>query len=182
MLKPTIGDIVGNISRSLRADVLEELPEGGARRQLKAALHALDRVERCWKELGQTLFEDHRDIVATLRDMLAGLETEGVVVPESFHARLQAAADEVPDPARSRHFLAAQIDAHEDLQALLLEVDPWLRGLIKERAELESYLEDLGLLYRRMVARELAAMKGDDFTAEELEQLLRDAGADWPED
>ena len=59
MLKPTLGELVGNISRSLREDVLGEVPRGAAQRQLKAALHALDRVERSWGQLGQMLIEDY---------------------------------------------------------------------------------------------------------------------------
>ena len=175
MLKPTLGELVGNISRSLREDVLGEVPQGAAQRQLKAALHALDRVERSWGQLGQMLIEDNRDITATLRDIVAALETEGTRAPEPVLSALNDIPDEGSGNSQSDDFFASLMNVNEHLQALLLVVDPWLRDLARQRPETGQYLDDLSHLYRRMVARELTATAGDEFTAEELARVMRDA-------
>lgn len=66
MLRPTPGELLEGIRRELTDQVLPEVPPGAATRQLRAALHALARIERSWDLLPACLEADNEDLRATL--------------------------------------------------------------------------------------------------------------------
>lgn len=69
MQRPSVGDLLGGLRRSLEAQILPELPDGNASRQLKAGLHLLARLERTWDLAVTCLLADNADIESTLEDL-----------------------------------------------------------------------------------------------------------------
>src|ERR1700733_16107204 len=73
MLRPTTGELLAGLSASLRQSVLTALPPGDAQRQVKAALHALDRLQRTWDLALPHLRTDNADMRETLQGILEAL-------------------------------------------------------------------------------------------------------------
>lgn len=71
MLRPTPGEVLEGVRRELAAQVLPELPAGAAARQLRAALHALGRLQRSWDLLPAALEADNADLRAGLAELSA---------------------------------------------------------------------------------------------------------------
>lgn len=74
MLRPTPGELLHGIRQELTDQVLPEVPAGAASRQLRAALHALGRLERSWDLLPACLEADNADLRVALPELarLAG--------------------------------------------------------------------------------------------------------------
>lgn len=70
MQRPSTGELLGGLRRVLDTEVLATLLDGAGRRQLKAALHLIGRLERTWDLAGAHLAADNADIEATLAAFL----------------------------------------------------------------------------------------------------------------
>lgn len=169
MLNPTDGQLVGGISRSLRSDVLPGLPEGSMRRQLKAALHALDRVEKSWDQYTQALIDDNQDIYLVLSNLIASLLSQEMFIPDDILEIFQKASKRRKNPAESDDILVSLRENNAFLQEALVRVDPWLRGLNPAQP---AALSALIQLYRRMVAREIMSMATSEIPEQELLEVL----------
>ncbi|GGY90581.1 hypothetical protein ACFSTD_19510 [Novosphingobium colocasiae] len=66
MQRPSTGELLAGLGRALETEVLAALPDGTARRQLKAAVHLISRLERIWDLTPAHLAADNADIEATL--------------------------------------------------------------------------------------------------------------------
>jgi hypothetical protein len=160
VLKPTPGQLLGGIADSLRRSVLPALPPGNAQRQLKAALHALGRLERSWDRWPTYLAGDNADLRGTLLAALDALPAPAGSVPAALAERLRqvqtatgAAIAGIGDPA-----LAQAAALNLELQELVAELDTWLRAPERAADRIGTdQLQVLEDLYRRMVSRELLA-------------------------
>ena len=133
--RPSIGDLLAGLRGSLEAQVLPALPDGQARRQLKAGLHLLKRLERSWDMAMPHLMADNADI----EQVLEALEPAG-------KSLLELRIAEVPDEAPSGYNHPALRDAA-------------LRNLKLHRILADTPDSDaVRALHLRMVARDLAAV------------------------
>jgi hypothetical protein len=161
MFRPTPGELIGGISRSLRETVLPELPPGAGVRQLRAALHALNRVQRTWDLLPGGLADDNADIEATIAAIIASLASESAEVNAAF-----AAADRFSEDSGVETLAASGVNAptlaglmaiNRQLQSRLIGLDAWLRGAEEKQPNTYGPLcRKIDALYGRMVDRELA--------------------------
>ena len=122
MLRPSPGDLLKGVRAGLKSSVLSALPKGAAQRQLKAALHLLERLERSWDLMGAHLAADNRDIETTLggiddAGLRAQLAEQPGTAPSGFNCpQLRAAAERniqlqaVLDDYAARHN-APQVEA-----------------------------------------------------------------------
>ena len=163
MFRPTAGELIAGIADSLRETVLPSVSGGAAQRQLKAALHALGRLQRSWDRLPRYLADDNADLQqtldSTLTTLIAELQPLAPAVAD-LRARLlaQGAADAPPLPGINDPALARAGRTNEALQALLADLDHWLRQPTQRaQAPCARALQTLESLYRRMVERELTA-------------------------
>lgn len=141
MLRPTGGDLLRGVHTQLHDSVLPELEPGAAERQLKAALHVLRRLERCWDRMPAYLAADNADLADTL-ERIAGM----------LGSAAAAAAEAVPATAGPE---ASPGEVNERLQALVAETDARVRAdTAMDRALRASVLAVLTELYRRMLDRE----------------------------
>ncbi|QUT06868.1 hypothetical protein KFK14_05355 [Sphingobium phenoxybenzoativorans] len=132
MQRPNPGDLLRGLRRGLEEQVLPAVPKGVPYQQLKAALHLIGRLERCWDTAASHLASDNADIQAVLSGLL----------PQSGAQSLQAQLLDVPasvvtgfnDPD-----LAAAAKRNLELHHVLAKQDT--------SAEIQS-------LYERMVARD----------------------------
>lgn len=69
MLEPKPADLLEGVIDALRESVLPALPPGAAQRQLRAALHALGRLQRSWDRIPDYRNADIEDMRATLESM-----------------------------------------------------------------------------------------------------------------
>lgn len=138
MQRPSTGELLRGLGRSLSETVLPALPKGVAHQQMKAALHLIGRLERSWDLAAMHLAEDNADIEAVVRTLL----------PESGPASLEA--------------LLAEIEVVTPVGYN----DPALKAAAVRNLALQNLLLDLPAcpaitaLYGRMVARD-AAYVGD---------------------
>jgi hypothetical protein len=151
MFRPTIGELLSGVRTGLTQSVLPEVTSGNASRQLRAALHLLSRLERCWDRTPGYLIADNQDIITTLRGIATGFSSlTDAARWRGFSDRLDA----LGAPAQA----AAADDVNVELQTLLIEVDTTLRAAIDIPHELRtSALGALADLYLRMTDRELDA-------------------------
>jgi len=163
MLRPTVGDLLKGINASLRQSVLPSIGPGAAQRQLKAALHALGRLEKSWDLLPAYLAEDNADMHRCLETILNALKRAGVQLPASVALQRETLAklpesQELPISGFNDRALAIQGALNASLQALIVELDRWLRAPSQMAIEIvpEQTLV-LDQLYGRMVDRELRA-------------------------
>lgn len=158
MIRPTPGELLRGIREGLQESVLPALPPGNAQRQLRAALHALARLERSWDRLPASLAEDLADMQQTIRGVLDAETSRPLpTLLQELAARLAAplpAAAAVP--GIGDRALAQAAARHLELQEILDQYDAWLRA----QADGAVRIQQRGLLsalYRRMLVRELAA-------------------------
>ena len=161
MLRPTAGELVRNIADGLRRSVLPALPPGAAQRQLKAALHALGRIEQSWDRLPPYLTSDNADIRESLDAVLRELEKSSIAVPRQFVSLRQDLAGSLNDhdtsiPGITDGALGQAAALNLELQSVLVELDAWLRSQTASAACVEQS-RALEHLYSRMVDRELQA-------------------------
>jgi hypothetical protein len=71
MLRPSTGELLAGLRASLTAGVLPSIPKGEAFRQLKAALHLLGRLEKCWDLAHSQIAQDNADIEQVLGRLAA---------------------------------------------------------------------------------------------------------------
>jgi len=175
VLRPSPGELLGGICRSLRGSVLTALPAGDAQRQLRAALHALDRLQRSWDLLPACLQADNADVRATLRtilDAVLPLQTQALPALATIAAGLAQldappetanAADGAGVPGIHDAALAAIARTNTALQSMLVEVDRWLRASDASRpGRHAAQIDALNQLYLRMTQRELQATAAED--------------------
>lgn len=134
MLRPSPGDLLRGLREGLKSSVLPALPKGVAQRQLKAALHLLDRLERSWDLMGAHLAADNRDIETTL----------GAIADASLQAQLAAAPEAVPSGFNCPQLRAAAA-RNLQLQALLDDYaaahpSPQVDALLRRMAARDSIL------------------------------------------
>lgn len=135
MLRPTPGELLAGVTRELREQVLPHVPDGAPARQLRAALHVLDRLERSWDLLPTYLEADNADLRhaltvvgsrlgATWTDWpLAGGDEDvpGVQDPTlrsliTQNVHLQAELDRVQQEGRARSDGGAETAAETDTE------------------------------------------------------------------
>lgn len=91
MLRPSTGELLRGLRNSLRSEVMPALPDGAPHRQMKAALHLIERLERTWDLAGPYISADNADIEQAL----------GALLPEQGGQSLKARIDtarESPEP------------------------------------------------------------------------------------
>lgn len=171
MLKPTAGELLAGISTGLRRSVLTALPPGEAQRQLKAALHVLDRLQRSWDLLPPYLESDNADLRATLQDVLAlAAQRRLGALPApiaSIAGKLAQAPDDRVEPLPGTSAPVAGINArslasaaaiNDELQSMVVTLAQWLGEPAQlEDSVLAAQRGVLNGLYRRMIERELEA-------------------------
>lgn len=154
MIKPTPGELLAGISAGLRAAVLPELADGHGRRQLKAALHALARLERAADAQPAQLHDDNEDMAGTLRSVIDALHA----TDPSGAPSIATFSDNLACLRSADNSCAAQRSLHAALQALLITVDDWLHEPARADCTVcRSQRDVLARLFSRMVDRELAA-------------------------
>ncbi|MEA2136636.1 MAG: hypothetical protein QOC68_4546, partial [Solirubrobacteraceae bacterium] len=94
MLRPTTGELLRAVHVELAAQVLPALPDGAPRRQLKAALHLLRRLERSWDRQAPYLEADNADLARTLDETLQALPGGGYA---SLRGRLATLGHRPPE-------------------------------------------------------------------------------------
>ena len=164
MLLPTTGELLRAVHVELAAQVLPELPDGAARRQLRAALHLLRRLERSWDRQAPYLRADNADLDHTLDELLAGTGDDDRYIP--LRRRLDRLRDEPPelagDHAVSDPDLRRLMAVNHALQELLADLDAAVRAdqALPPEAR-SSYATTLSALHRRMLARAAEAAGTD---------------------
>ena len=157
MYRPATGELLGRVCAGLETSVLPTVTDGGGRRQLKAAIHLLRRLERSWDRLPEYLADDNRDMLTTI----GGVFATSASLPVSQEARWQelrvrfstlsaAAAD--AEGGNGTAGTARPAEVNTALQQILETLDDILRS--------SAGRSDAALmaLYRRMVAREMHAL------------------------
>jgi hypothetical protein len=66
VLRPSTGELLAGLRASLSTGVLPSLPRGDAHSQMKAALHLLGRLEKCWDLAHSHITEDNADMERVL--------------------------------------------------------------------------------------------------------------------
>jgi len=155
VLKPTPGELLAGVTEGLRTAVLPELADGHGRRQLKAALHALARLQRAWETQHAQVVADSDDMHRTLRAVI-----DAVGAADPARGSFVAAIDEQLaglQAAQAAVSAAAQESVNAQMQALLITLDDWLHAPAQEpSAVCRSQRAVLAALFSRMVDRELA--------------------------
>jgi hypothetical protein len=170
MLIPTTGTLLRAVRIELTNQVLPELPDGEARRQLKAALHILSRLERCWDRQVPYLEADNADLAHTL-DIVLGELGDGpdAAAYRQLTARLAETRVHPPqapigDPGVTDR-LQRLMPTNYVLQEILVDLEAALRanrqsaGPSDARQRAEQALDGL---HRRLVNRAAAAAGTDD--------------------
>jgi hypothetical protein len=162
VLRPTAGELLEGVSAGLRRSVLPALPPGDAERQLKAALHVLDRLRRSWDLLPPYLESDNADMRDTLTGIVASVAGRHGALPSSV-ASLASGFAPRPDqstPVRgvNARSLAWAAMMNDELQARVVTLARWLAEPAQlEDLGLDGQRETLRRLYRRMTERALEA-------------------------
>jgi hypothetical protein len=157
VIRPAPGELLRGIREALRESVLPALPAGAAQRQLKAALHALARLERSWDRYSTCLREDNADMRASGRAILQAAQNCGGAFDDLravFEAGLPAPLAEfagIGDP-ELRQAAADNLQ----LQQALVALDERIRSLAPG-ADCPQPQALLAALYRRMALRERKA-------------------------
>jgi hypothetical protein len=171
VLKPTPGELLAAVSAGLRHSVLVALPPGEAQRQLKAALHVLDRLQRCWDLLPPYLESDNADLRVTLQEVLTLLtrhRSDPLPPPIASIAEklAQLSADNVTATPRqgaavrglNALSLTSAAATNDELQSMVVTLARWFGepGQLADSV-LAAQRSVLNGLYRRMIERELEA-------------------------
>lgn len=137
MHSPAPDQLLRGVADGLEAQVLPALEGGHAQRQLKASLHILRRLERCWDRLPAYLAADAEDMLATLEGLGAGVDAQ-----RARKTELDAGGWSTP--------VGDLVALHDELQAAVVAADR--AGRDDEAAQ--RALRDL---YGRMLEREAQA-------------------------
>lgn len=169
MLTPTTGTLLRAVRTELTDQVLPELPDGAARRQLKAALHLLGRLERCWDRQAPYLEADNADLARTLDIVLGGLvDAPDATGYRQLRARLtQIRTDPPPVPVADRGVtdpgLRRLMSVNYALQEIVVDLGAALRADQQTPAPNRQRADDtLAGLHRRLLNRAAAAAGTDD--------------------
>jgi hypothetical protein len=165
MLKPTVGELLSGIVASLRETVLPSVTNGAAKRQLKAALHALGRLEKSWDQWPACIAADNADMLETLERSLGDLvDSSATVLPALTALELRVKAIKPNPLARVRGVndpsLAAAADLNDRLQGLVADFSAWIESPDHAAPAVCVQRAGLAALYQRMVERELLAFAG----------------------
>ncbi|HEX3612681.1 MAG TPA: hypothetical protein VHU88_13425 [Sporichthyaceae bacterium] len=133
MLRPTPGELLALTREALTTQVLPAVPAGAAARQLKAAIHILDQLERTWDLMPAYVAEDNADLRATL----AQIGTRTGLVP-THRVDWQQPVPGVQDGA-----LAGSIHENERLQADLDDIQQAWRNSDTLDPAVDALLFDL---------------------------------------
>jgi hypothetical protein len=163
VIRPTVGELLAGVVAGLRNSVLCALPPGDAQRQLKAALHVLDRLQRSWDLQPAYLAADNADMRETLQSVLESLpaDTQSASVADSLRQRLTQTPGANPADLAgiNDRSLAAQAQLNMELQQMVMTCDSWLRARARTGdAAAAEQGRRLDHLYGRMVDRELQAV------------------------
>jgi hypothetical protein len=169
MLTPTTGTLLRAVRIELTDQVLPELPDGAARRQLKAALHILGRLERCWDRQAPYLEADNADLAHTLDIVLGELvDAPDATGYRQLRARLtQTGIDPPLTPVVDRGVtdpgLRRLMSVNYGLQEILVGLGAALRADRQTSAPARRRADDaLAGLHRRLLNRAAAAAGTDD--------------------
>lgn len=169
MLTPTTGTLLRAVRTELTDQVLPELPDGAARRQLKAALHLLGRLERCWDRQAPYLEADNADLAHTLDIVLGGLvDAPDATAYRQLRARLtQIRIDPPPAPVADRGVtdpgLRRLMSVNYALQEIVVDLGTALRADRQTQGPVHQRADDaLAGLHRRLLNRAAAAAGTDD--------------------
>lgn len=169
MLTPTAGTLLRAVRIELADQVLPELPDGAARRQLKAALHLLGRVERCWDRQASYLEADNADLAHTLDIVLGELvDAPDATGYRQLRARLtQTLIDPRPAPVANRGVtdpgLRRLMSVNYALQEIVVDLGAELRADRHTPAPARQHADDmLTGLHRRLLSRAARAAGTDD--------------------
>lgn len=124
MQRPNPGDLLRGLKRGLEEQVLPAVPKGLPHQQLKAALHLIGRLERCWDTAASHLASDNADIEAVLSGLLPrsgpqSLQAQLLTVPASVVTGFND--PEVAAAARRNlqlHHVLTEQDASAEIQSL----------------------------------------------------------------
>jgi hypothetical protein len=155
MLQPDVGQLLQGLRVTLRDTVLPAVGEPAAQRQLKAALHLLGRLGRCWDLPHILVRADNVDIDAVIAAIEARMIAANLADDEDASASrlpcpdvaLPASGVNVPQLAEDMARNLALCRAVEALEHRVRAVLP--QGDVKARC-----LDDLHALFARMAARE----------------------------
>jgi hypothetical protein len=157
VLRPTTGELLRAVHVELAAQVLPALPDGTPRRQLKAALHLLRRLERSWDRQAPYLEADNADLARTLDETLRALPGGGGYA--SLRGRLAALGHRPSEPPPADdgvtdRGLRRLMAANHALQEILADLHAALRtdrGLEPDARQRATSV--LGALHRRLLDR-----------------------------
>jgi hypothetical protein len=169
MLIPTTGTLLRAVRIELTNQVLPELPDGEARRQLRAALHILGRLERCWDRQAPYLEADNADLAHTLHIVLGELgDAPDATAYRELRARLtQIGIDPPPAPVVDREVtdpgLRRLMSVNYALQEVLVDLETALRADRQTSTAARRHADDaLAGLHRRLLNRAAAAARTED--------------------
>lgn len=81
MINPTIDQLLEGVATSLHENVLPDLPAGGARNQLVAAIAVIRRAAAVGALVPHSLWEDNLDIASVLREIAPPLGLDAPTTP-----------------------------------------------------------------------------------------------------
>lgn len=161
MLLPNPGALLATLRTTLETQVMPAVENDGAKRQLKAGLHLLKRLEKSWDLYALHVLEDNQDMQETLNVLLAEIAGEGCEQAfADIASRLRHGENHCADhhPGINSPALMGALEQNLHLQQLvekfqLLWGSNTLPAPIVERGE-----KALQALYGRMVERDALAM------------------------
>jgi hypothetical protein len=145
MHAPDHSELLLGVADVLREAVLVELDDGAARRQLKAALHIIERVGRSVHRTPGYLVADIDDMLRTLRAVVPTGAPLGPQVDDAAAARQAIETQGWSTPFEDL------VRLHDRLQGLVVA----LAGATPEHPDADR---ELAGLYRRMLDRESDAL------------------------
>ncbi|MGQ0696828.1 MAG: hypothetical protein ACT4PZ_01165 [Panacagrimonas sp.] len=160
MLRPSPGELLRGIRLGLEESVLPVVPAGAAERQLKAALHALRRLEHSSDRTSWGLADDIADLEETAKALLETALGSSAGPQRERYVDLLGKMDGSDESAAIAGLYtdprtAALAARSHSLQGLIADLDQTLRADTETRAAIRDQLRaDLTALYRRMLERE----------------------------
>ena len=154
MLRPAPDELLRGVAAQLETQVLPHLSSGAAQRQLKASLHILRRLERCWDRAPSSLAADCEDMWQTLDRLQC--ENPKLLGDKELRSRLAGATRRRAqlDAQGWRAPLSDLAALHLELQRCVTDVDRRQRAQPGADPAVDGALHEL---YRRMLEREAFA-------------------------
>lgn len=147
MLPPNVGQLLRGTRQALADSVSPKLDDPGAQRQLKAALHLLGRLSRCWDLPHSLLQSDNEDIETVIAAIRARMTAAGQPLAE------EAAIAFAPRVGINDRELARLTDRNLKLCAEIEALERQIRDKLP-RSLATGCLGDLHALFERMTMRE----------------------------